>query len=58
MLAATRTLSKDKKYSPLKVNPEPDETDDPEISVLKGSRNEDNDDDYYDIDEAGIFDLF
>ena len=34
------------------MNPEPDEEDDPEISVLAG-RTEDNDEDYYDIDETG-----
>ena len=38
--------------SKLQVNPEPDEEDDPEISVLAG-RTEDNDEDYYDIDETG-----
>ena len=37
------------------MNPEPDEQDDPEISVLGGQagRTEDNDEDYYDIDETG-----
>jgi len=39
----------------MKVNPEPEEDDDPEISasVLKADRNDDNDEDYYDIDETG-----
>ena len=36
------------------VNPEPDEEDDPEISVGGvAGRTEDNDEDYYDIDETG-----
>jgi len=37
----------------MKVNPEPDEEDDPEISVGGAGRTEDNDEDYYDIDETG-----
>ena len=37
------------------VNPEPDEEDDPEISVGGAGRAEDNDEDYYDIDETGRF---
>ena len=36
------------------MNPEPDEEDDPEISVGGvAGRTEDNDEDYYDIDETG-----
>ena len=37
------------------VNPEPDEEDDPEISVGGAGRTEDNDEDYYDIDETGTY---
>ena len=42
-------------YDLFQVNPEPDEDDLPEISVLSDVRNEDNDEDYYDIDETGRF---
>ena len=36
------------------MNPEPDEEDDPEISVGGAAgRTEDDDEDYYDIDETG-----
>ena len=37
------------------MNPEPDEEDDPEISVGGAGRMEDNDEDYYDIDETGTY---
>ena len=37
----------------LKVNPLPDENDDPEINIINDSMNDDDDENYVDLDENG-----